>query len=64
MQISRQKDRKDQGRTRREGGSDPGLRRLAPPQTYPCSCRRSGGRSRRHGNNINNSNKGGHRGID
>src|SRR5439155_10990364 len=35
------------GRNRANGGSDPGLRRLAPPQTYPCSCRRSGGRSRR-----------------
>src|SRR2546422_926011 len=30
-----------------DGGSDPGLRRLVPPQTFPCSCRRSGGRYRR-----------------
>ena len=31
---------------RRNGGSDPGLRRLVPPQTFPCSFRRSGGRYR------------------
>jgi len=35
------------GRNRVNGGSDPGSRRLAPPQTFPCSSRRSGGRYRR-----------------
>ena len=37
-----------QGRGGPNGGSDPGLWGLRPPQTYPCSYRRSGGRSRRN----------------
>jgi len=35
------------GKAGSNGGSDPGLRRLVPPQTFPCSFRRSGGRYRR-----------------